>query len=215
MPTVLIIGAQAGAGLALAHAYARRGWAVLAANPRPFAAADFARLGPEVSEFRYDPTSDASARDIAQRLTGRAIDLAIFTQVLREETAAPIDRVTGGAFERTMLENTFAPLHLAALLAPNLAAADQPVAVALVDPAGRTGRFHGPAQYGLRASQAALVQMWRNLAVEWQESGIRCLALQGAGEGVALAEAVLRAIDTADETPSGSIVDLSAVPALT
>lgn len=215
MPTVLIIGAQAGAGLALAHAYARRGWAVLAANPRPFAAADFARLGPEVSEFRYDPTSDASARDIAQRLIGRPIDLAIFTQVLREETAAPIDRVTGAAFERTMLENTFAPLHLAALLAPNLAAADQPVAVALVDPAGRTGRFHGPAQYGLRASQAALVQMWRNLAVEWQESGIRCLALHGAGEGVALAEAVLQAIDTAHETPSGSIVDLSAVPALT
>ncbi len=215
MPTVLITGANAGAGLSLARTYARRGWAVLAANPRPFTAADFATLGPDVSELRYDPGSDTSAGDLALRLTGRTIDHAIFTHVLREETATPIDHVTGAVFERAMMENTFAPLSLAALLAPNLASAANPVAVALIDPAGRTGRFHGPAQYGLRASQAALAQMWRTLAVEWRDSGVHCLALHGAGDPDALAAAVLREIEAPDRRSSGDIVDLdlAATPA--
>lgn len=178
MPTVFITGANSGIGLEFARQYAARGWAVIAANRTPFNPGDFAALGPDVTELRYDALQDRTAAELAQRLRGRPIDVAILNAGISEETTSAPEQVTADSFERTMMVNTWAPLHLAALLEENLKAGRAKTLVGISSLASQTGRYDVPRQFAYRASKAALNQMWRNLAVEWKDWGATCLTLR-------------------------------------
>lgn len=177
MPTVFITGANRGIGLEFARQYAAEGWEVIAANRTPFAPRDFASLGFDVAEFRYDAASDASATDIAIRLKGRPIDIAIFNAGMDTGSDLPPEDVTPAAWEPVMLTNTFAPLHLAALLEPNLRLGQRKV-VAAISSLAASSQYTVPRQFAYRASKAALNQMWRNLSVDWKDWGAICLALR-------------------------------------
>lgn len=178
MPTVLITGANSGIGLEFARQYAARGWAVIALNRTSFKPADFAVLGYDVSELRYDAARDETAANVALRLKGRPIDVMILNAGISEETDAAPEEVTQESFERTMMVNTYAPLHLAALLEENLKLGDAKKLVGISSYAAATGEYAVPRQFAYRASKAAMNQMWRNLAVEWREWGCTAITLR-------------------------------------
>lgn len=178
MPTVLITGANSGIGLEMARQYAARGWAVIAANRTPFKPADYAALGYDLTEIRYDALDDRTAADLAVRLKGRPIDVAIMNAGISEETEAAPEEVTAESFERSMMVNTYAPLHLAALLQDNLKLGEAKLLVGMSSLAAATGSYDVPRQFAYRASKAALNQMWRNLAVEWKDWGCTCITLR-------------------------------------
>tara|TARA_R110000868_G_scaffold408790_2_gene692495 strand:+ start:18388 stop:19098 length:711 start_codon:yes stop_codon:yes gene_type:complete len=178
MPTVLITGANSGIGLEFARQYAARGWAVIAANRSPFKPADYAQLGYDATEIRYDAQDDKKAAELALRLKGRPIDVVILNAGISEETEAAPEEVTAESFERSMMVNTYAPLHLAALLEDNLKMGEAKLLVGVSSLAADTGRYDVPRQFAYRASKAALNQMWRNLAVEWKDWGCTCITLR-------------------------------------
>ena len=177
MPSVLITGANRGIGLEFARQYSEAGWQVITANRTPLEPRDFASLGMDVTEFRYDAMNDATAADIAARLKGRPIDVAIFNAGIDDGSDLPPELVTAEDWERVMLTNTFAPLHLAALLEPNLRLGNLKV-LAAVSSLAASSTYTVPRQFAYRASKAALNQMWRNLSVDWKEWGAICLMLR-------------------------------------
>ncbi len=178
MPTVLITGANRGIGLEFARQYSADGWQVIAANRTPFAPRDFASLGMDITELRYDAANDASAAELATRLKGRPIDVAILNAGIGSGPDLPPEDIRQADWEDIVLTNTFAPLHLAALLEPNLRAGERKVLAAVSSLAASTTLYRVPRQFAYRASKAALNQMLRNLSVEWKEWGCICLPLR-------------------------------------
>lgn len=178
MPTVLITGTNRGIGLEFAKQYAADGWQVITANRTPLAARDFAALGMDVTELRYDASNDASAAALAERLKGRPIDVAILNAGVGSGPDLPPEEITQAHWEEIMLTNTFAPLHLASLLEPNLRAGQHKVLAAVSSLAASISQYRVPRQFAYRASKAALNQMWRNLSVEWKDWDCICLTLR-------------------------------------
>lgn len=177
MTSVFITGANRGIGLEFAKQYADAGWQVIVANRTPLAPKDFAALGMDVTEFRYDAMNDATASDIANRLKGRPIDVVILNAGMDAGSDLPPAEITPEVWEPIMLTNTFAPLHLAALLEPNLRLGQRKV-LAAVSSLAASSTYALPRQFAYRASKAALNQMWRNLSVDWKDWGAICLTLR-------------------------------------
>ncbi|WEK03450.1 MAG: SDR family oxidoreductase [Candidatus Devosia phytovorans] len=177
MPSVFITGANRGIGLEFAKQYADAGWQVIVANRTPLAPKDFAYLGMDVSEFRYDAMNDASAADIATRLKGRPLDVVILNAGVGGAAGLSPEEMTTEEWEHVLLTNTFAPLHLAALLEPNLRLGDRKI-LAAVSTLAASSTYKNPRQFAYRASKAALVQMWRNLSIDWKDWGATCLSLR-------------------------------------
>lgn len=178
MPTVLITGANRGIGLEFARQYAADGWHVIAANRTPLAPKDFAQLGYDITELRYDAMDDASAAALANRLKGRPIDVVILNAGIGSGADVSAEDLTAEHWEKVMLTNTFAPLHLAGLLEANLRLGENKVLVAISSLAASMSLYQVPRQYAYRASKAALNQMLRNLSVDWKDWGCICLPLR-------------------------------------
>ncbi|MGV8855947.1 MAG: SDR family NAD(P)-dependent oxidoreductase [Devosia sp.] len=178
MPTVLITGANRGIGLEFARQYAADGWHVIAVSRTPLAPKDFAQLGYDLTELRYDAMDDASAAALATRLKGRPIDVVILNAGVGGDPDVAPEDLTAADWETTMLTNTFAPLHLAALLEPNLRAGEHKVLAAVSSLAASMELYQVPRQFAYRASKAALNQMLRNLSVDWKDWGCICLPLR-------------------------------------
>lgn len=177
MPTVFITGANRGIGLEFARQYAADGWQVILANRTPLTPHDFAALGPDITELRYDALDDASAGRIATRLAGRPIDVAIFNAGLDLGADLPPEAVTADMWEPVLLTNSFAPLQLAALLEPNLRLGAGKV-VAAISSLAASSTYTVGRQFAYRASKAALNQLWRNLSIDWKPWGAICVTLR-------------------------------------
>lgn len=178
MPSVLITGANRGIGLEFARQYAADGWQVIAANRTPFAPKDFASLGYDIVEFRYDAMDDKSAAAMASRLGGRPIDVVIINAGISPDQDLPPEAITQEHWQNIMLTNTFAPLHLASLLEPNLRAGQHKVLAAVSSLAASASQYKVPRQFAYRASKAALNQMLRNLSIDWRDWGCLTVALR-------------------------------------
>ena len=178
MPSVLITGANRGIGLEFARQYSVAGWQVIAASRTPLAPRDFAQLGYDVVEMRYDAMDDASATALARRLKGRPIDVVILNAGIGSGPDLAPEAITPAHWEPIMLTNTFAPLHLAALLEPNLRLGERMVLATISSLAASMSQYQAPGQFAYRASKAALNQMWRSLSVDWKDWGCICLPLR-------------------------------------
>jgi NAD(P)-dependent dehydrogenase (short-subunit alcohol dehydrogenase family) len=218
MPTVLITGANRGIGLAFARHYTALGWEVLAADRTPLAPGAFVDLGPNVRELRYDAARDETAAALADRLAGRPVDVLLLVAGLAPDEARAPEAMDPAHWETTLLVDAWAPFHLAARLAPNLRAGSGRTVAAISSAAASSVRGAAlPRAFAHRAAKAALNQLLRTLAVEWQEWTPILLALDPGdprAAPAATAAALAAVIDSATPADSGGFRDATgaAVP---
>lgn len=211
MPSVLITGANRGLGLAFARRYAAAGWEVIAADRTPLSPAAFIALGANVRELRYDAARDATAADVAARLAGRPLDVLLLAAGTAPDAVRAPEDMDAGHWEATLVSDAWAPFHLATLLAPNLRAGSRRTVAAVSSAAASSVRGAAlPRAFAHRAAKAALNQLLRTLAVEWQDWSPVLLALDPGdprGSPDTTAAALAAVIDAATPADSGGFRD--------
>jgi|GEM_PF-4635359 Dehydrogenases with different specificities (related to short-chain alcohol dehydrogenases) len=183
MPTVLITGVDKAPGQAFAEGFRAAGWRVLGTGADPVHAGAL---------LPYDPAQENAAAELVAQLGDIALDAVIFADDSTAGNALRPEEIGPNVLIDVMMVNTYAPLDLAARLIPNLKVANHPAVVAISGNAGMTGTSVAPLSLPLKASKAALRQMWRNLAVEWADWGCRCLVI--ASEDEARVDALIAAL---------------------
>jgi NAD(P)-dependent dehydrogenase (short-subunit alcohol dehydrogenase family) len=170
---VLITGSNRGIGLALATAYAKAGWRVVATCRDPARAPELAALAkthPLVTVEALDVTRADSLAALATQHRGRLIDVLInnagTSGDYRGQLPGSFDEA---AFEDIMRVNAFAPLQVSSVLLDNVAASRQKKIIAITSGRGSVGKpFLEQRAYFYDMSKAAL-----NLGMRKLQDGVR------------------------------------------
>ncbi len=165
MTTWVISGAGRGIGLALVEALGARGDHVIALCRR--AGKELTRSGAQVIEG-IDVTSDASMRELRERLGDTAVDVLVNNAgVLTREG---LDGLDFDAIRRQFEVNTLGPLRLTATLLGHLRTGSK---VAIVTSRmGSVADNGSGGYYGYRASKAAVNAVGMSLSRDLADRGI-------------------------------------------
>lgn len=189
---VLLTGATRGIGLAMAHAFADAGAAlVLASNEAKACHALAAELAARGSRALAHPC-DVGDRGQLDRLAAAAhaigpVDVLVCNAGIPGPHGA-MAAATADAIAQLFRINLEHPLHLTSLVAPHMAANGGGSIVLTASIAGLRGN-NAVGLYGL--TKAALIQLARNLAVEWGPSGVRANAVAPGLIATSWADAIL------------------------
>jgi NAD(P)-dependent dehydrogenase (short-subunit alcohol dehydrogenase family) len=172
---VLITGATGGIGAAMTEAFAAAGARLVLASDDEAACVAAARACPDALAVPCDVADPDALDGLVEAAEARlgGIDVLVCNAGIagppvRMGEAAPADR------ERLFRINLEHPLHLANRLAPRMAEAGGGSIVLTASLAG----LRGNARLGLYGlTKAALIQLARNLAVEWGPDGVRANAI--------------------------------------
>jgi NAD(P)-dependent dehydrogenase (short-subunit alcohol dehydrogenase family) len=172
MATILITGANRGIGLELARQYVAAGDTVI----RTMRGADKAD-GALGEVLPLDVTSDASAEELVQRLSGRQIDLLINNAgVIGPEAAhQSSENMDFPGFLATMDANVLGPLRVTQAVLPNLRASKNAKVAVISSRMGQfnSGNFGGSSGFvAYRASKAAVSKVFQCLAGDLEPEGI-------------------------------------------
>jgi NAD(P)-dependent dehydrogenase (short-subunit alcohol dehydrogenase family) len=173
--TVLITGATGGIGSAMSEAFAAAGARLVLASDDEAACRAVAEACPDALAVACDVADPQALDRLADTVLARfgrldvlVCNAGIAGPAVRMSEAAAADR------ERLFRVNLEHPLHLTNRLAPAMAAADGGSIVLTASLAG----LRGNARLGLYGlTKAALIQLARNLAVEWGPAGVRANAI--------------------------------------
>jgi NAD(P)-dependent dehydrogenase (short-subunit alcohol dehydrogenase family) len=173
--TVLLTGATKGIGLAMAHAFADAGAnLVLASNED----AECMRLADTLPRAIGVPTDVTDRSQLAALVEASEVRFGRIDVLLCNAGIAgpmgPMADMEDADREALFKVNLEHPLHLSNLVAPRMAAAGGGSIVLTASLAGLRGN-KGVGTYGL--TKAALIQLARNLAVEWGPQGVRANAI--------------------------------------
>jgi NAD(P)-dependent dehydrogenase (short-subunit alcohol dehydrogenase family) len=165
MANTLVTGGNRGIGLALCRLLKRRGDEVIAVCRTSSAELD--ALGARLIT-NVDVTSDAGVADLARRLDGTRLDLAILSAgILRH---GGLDDLDLGDVTEQLEVNAVGPLRVAHALLPNLGPGSK---LALVTSRmGSIGDNGSGGSYGYRMSKAALNAAGVSLAIDLRARGI-------------------------------------------
>lgn len=178
MPSVLISGANRGIGEEFARQYASAGWTVHAtARDRAHFPA-LRALGPNVRCHALEATSEESIAALAAGLAGEKLDVLIANAGISGDLARRPEQVDRREMLEVMAVNSFAPLHLAVALRPNLERGEKRLAIAVSSLMSSISANNWGTQYVYRASKTALNALWTSLAREWRPAGIACVLLR-------------------------------------
>src|SRR5271169_3465811 len=111
-PTILIVGASRGLGLALVEQFCSRDWHVIATVRRKSPALDAlkARFPASLEEETADIADEASVRTLRQRLDGRTIDMLFVNAGIAKSITATPGTAPVQDFLDMMLVNAFSPV---------------------------------------------------------------------------------------------------------
>lgn len=172
---VILTGATKGIGLAMSHAFADAGARlVLASNEVTECHALAAQL-PDAIAVPTDVTDRAQLAALVEAAEAHygGIDVLLCNAGI-PGPFGPIAAVSDSERAALFAVNLEHPLHLSNLVAPRLAARGGGAIVLTASIGGMRGN-RGVGMYGL--TKAALIQLARNLAVEWGPDGVRVNAL--------------------------------------
>jgi NAD(P)-dependent dehydrogenase (short-subunit alcohol dehydrogenase family) len=171
--TALITGAAGGIGYELARQLAERGMSVIATCRK--AGTELSRLGVRV-EAGIDIATDQGCAELAARVAGEELDLVILNAgVLTQESLEALDDDACARIRRQFEVNALAPLHISALLAPQLVAGAKLVLV--TSRMGSMADNTSGGYYGYRMSKAALNAAGRSLAHDLSPRGVAVVML--------------------------------------
>jgi NAD(P)-dependent dehydrogenase (short-subunit alcohol dehydrogenase family) len=113
-PTILIVGASRGLGLALVEQFCGRNWHVIATvrGTSPGLDALKARFPASLEEETTDIADEASVRALRQRLDGRTIDILFVNSGIAKSLKETASTAPVQDFLDMMLVNTFSPMRL-------------------------------------------------------------------------------------------------------
>ena len=172
---VILTGATKGIGLAMAHAFADAGAKLVLASNEVEECHMLAAALPDAIGVPTDVTDRAQLGALVDATEAHfgGIDILLCNAGIPGPWG-PIADVSDA--ERTALfaVNLEHPLHLSNLVAPKLAARGGGAIVLTSSIGGMRGN-QGVGMYGL--TKAALIQLARNLAVEWEPKGVRVNAV--------------------------------------
>lgn len=170
---VLITGSNRGIGLALATAYAKAGWRVIATCRDPARATELTSLAkahPNLTVEALDVTNPKSIDALIASHKGQAIDVLINNAGTsgshQGQLPASFD---DAAFQDIMRVNAFAPLRLSTALLDNVRASRQKKIIAITSGRGSVSKpFLEQRAYFYDMSKAAL-----NLGMRKLQDGVR------------------------------------------
>lgn len=176
---IVVTGAAAGIGLAIARQLAAQGFALGLIDMAPTLAAvatDIARdTGAPVAWARADladaaqiPPALASLQATLGPAAGLVNNAGIASHI------APVLRMQADMWARELAVNLTAPMLLAQALLPGMVAAGWGRIVNISSIAGRTGLYH---QAGYSATKAGLIGLMRAITLEHARHGITCNAV--------------------------------------
>jgi NAD(P)-dependent dehydrogenase (short-subunit alcohol dehydrogenase family) len=176
---VVVTGAAAGIGLAIARQLAGQGWAVglIDQSPQVEAAADdIARNTGAPVAWALADLADAAqippALATLQAALGPAAGLVNNAGIASH--IAPVVRMQADLWARELAVNLTAPMLLSHALLPGMVAAGWGRIVHISSIAGRTGLLH---QAGYSATKAGLIGLTRAITLEHARHGITCNAV--------------------------------------
>ena len=161
MPSVVIIGASRGIGLAFAAAYAAEGWEVHATTRTPEDPGELGDIGGNVTIYGLDVRNGEQIAALAREFEGRTIDHLINSAgVLR-----------GVSRDEMMAVNADAPLNIVAALFDAVArSAHKKIAILTSQMGARHGGGIPSSPYG--ESKCILNDRFREIEPEWRAAGV-------------------------------------------
>jgi len=117
-PTILIVGASRGLGLALAEEFCRRDWYVIATVRGPSLALDElkARFPASLEEEHADIADEASIRALRERLDDRTLDMLFVNAGIAKSITETASTAPEQDFLDMMRVNAYSPMRLIELL---------------------------------------------------------------------------------------------------
>ena len=169
----VVTGANRGIGKAIALAFLRAGWPVVAlartAESLDGLRRDAGGLGPNIRPMACDLSDPAQLEGAAQALADADPVPAVLVNNAGITVSAPLDRTRTEDLQRVLQVNTVAPYVLCRALVPRMAAAGGGRVVNVGSIASLRGIRYTSAYC---ASKHALLGMTRALAIEWGKKGV-------------------------------------------
>jgi NAD(P)-dependent dehydrogenase (short-subunit alcohol dehydrogenase family) len=128
MSTVLITGANRGLGLEFVRQYAAGGWEVLGTSRQPEKSAGLKQLAAQHSTVvihRLNVTDDESARNLADKLDGKPIDVLLHSAGVYPRQGQHIGEIDYDGWREAMETNLFGVMRLTEVLLENVAASQR------------------------------------------------------------------------------------------
>ena len=175
--TVLITGANRGIGYEFARIYAERGWGVIATYRRQQVPDSLVRLAEnhdKVRNERMDVTDHSMIEDLAEVLSGTAIDIIINNAGIsgggsRTQRFGNLDY---GPFRSVMETNVSGPLKITEAFLDHVKASEQKKIITVTSSQGSIGSVNRPGLYYYRSSKSAVNMIMANIAKQLKAQGV-------------------------------------------
>jgi NAD(P)-dependent dehydrogenase (short-subunit alcohol dehydrogenase family) len=171
---ILVTGASAGLGAAIAGGAAARGHRVLAGGRR-FAALRQSSLGPTVSEIALDVRSDVSCRAAAATMMEKFDGIDVLVANAGVASVGALEETPVDEFRRVMDVNFFGSIRIIQAVLPLMRNARSGVIVAISSLSGLIGL---PGDSAYAASKHALEGALESLAGEVSRFGVRVVLVE-------------------------------------
>ena len=176
MPSVAIIGASRGIGLAFVRSYAADGWRVHASCRDPGAAADLNAVAGDVRVHRLDVTNENQAAAVARAIDG-PIDVIIHNAGIYGPRQTSLGELDAAMWQDVLRVNTIAPLKVAEAFIDQVAAGERKTMAFLSSKVGSISENSSGGSYFYRTSKAALNAAVRSLAHDLAGRGVKAIVL--------------------------------------
>ena len=171
----LVTGAAAGIGRAVTVGLTQRGAHVVALDLDGVGLGETTRLGgATVTPYEVDITSVAAVEDVVAQIATRFGRLDIVVNNAALITASSVVDCTEAEYDRILAVNLRAPFFILRATIPRMLASG---GGAIVNIASISGLVGLPEQSAYCASKGGLVQLTRQVSVDFASQGIRCNAV--------------------------------------